>query len=80
MDAWVSTSTPEHIHSQTSPFAALVHIIGHTPQLRALRIRVAEPVGGHTAWRKFSLARASGIELGRAFNVLQRDAMSSTLR
>lgn len=76
MEAWLSTSTPEHLHDSNSPFAALIHILGRTTQLRALRIRVAEPVGGRTAWRKFSLARASGIEFGRVFNALHTDAVA----
>ena len=50
----------------SSPFDSLVKVIGHTPSLSALRIRVAHSHGPESAWARTSLIRADGIPVGAA--------------
>jgi len=63
-------SAAEHLHDAQSPYISLAHILSHANHLQALRIRVAEPSGARTAWRKFGLARAGGIIFGRALDAV----------
>ncbi|KAF9519641.1 hypothetical protein BS47DRAFT_1336729 [Hydnum rufescens UP504] len=51
------------LREQKSPYETLVDILSRSPSLRALRMRVAEPSGIRSAWRKFTLSRAFGIPM-----------------
>ena len=70
LEAWMTSSAVEHLHDSQSPYKPLVYILRHATRLQALRIRVTEPSGARTAWRKFGLARAGGIVMGRAFDAV----------
>lgn len=67
LDAWMASSRPDYPVDQCSPFRSLANILARATRLSALRIRVAEPSGGRTAWRKFGLTRADGVDFGSAF-------------
>lgn len=70
LEAWITFSAVEHLHDAQSPYKPLAYTLAHATRLQALRIRVAEPLGARTAWRKFGLARAGGIVFGRALDAV----------
>lgn len=49
-----------------SPYSVLAYILCHTPNIRTLRMRIAESAGPRSAWHKFALSRAFGIPFGQA--------------
>lgn len=75
LEAWITFSATERIHDTQSPYGPLAHILACATRLQALRIRVAEPSGARTGWRKFGLARAGGIAFGRALDVAWPDSV-----
>lgn len=60
--SWASVSF-DPLHGEKSPYETLVDILSRTSSLRALRMRVAEPSGIRSAWRKFTLSHAVGIPM-----------------
>ena len=52
--------------SHSSIFLSLANVLGATPSLTALRIRVAHSCGPESAWARTSLVRADGIPVGAA--------------
>lgn len=60
LDAWMIAAVADE-QQYDSPFLSLARILCKAPSIAALRIKIAEPSGSRSGWRKFGLASAGGI-------------------